>query len=607
MTEESQKFHLDAPGTKHTVLDDEKLQTVVELEDRIKNETYLDEKSLDSKEISADAKTSDPPEGFDPLKSISFSFLEAPAYEFPRRVLLSVDRDDDISGLFDNLDDDKDADQSAEESLTDEEYKYEEQKRPRQSIVSYTLKYDFDRRYDDSLDEHRFKEALTYEMKVPSLGMEMWEEEEEEKEEQVEESVISEESESSLPRSVHVERYHLIAKQLNRSKVINLVLERKLALYFRRRKMPYVFVPEDLPDLAIKRYKRVLDNLDYVCTNATRQRENIINEFSRLRQTKKEKSAHLHKMFSDLQAREKEIGRGLINTKTGKEMPDGSSFSILYPHPKSIFRRYVDHQLSRQKKDMEEKYKLVVKWIRLTKMVNEKENAIKAVDKVDEGHYLHHFVKLKAENRLRADKIEEQEVELMKYRKKSEETIQILAHIREKIGAFQSDIQDAIEEDSFLERNKEVIRGSLNDTKHERDRYRQLRTKLEEESGLLSHPHLVTDMKESQKEFEELKKKLKYLREGYRLSMNQTKNIRKRLKDREEIIAARESRLMSKKKTKFALSTSSFYRKPGTFQPTLPQNAMKDVLTDFKINITKIQYPADSSVKVLKSKGSRIN
>ncbi|CAH1286532.1 unnamed protein product [Diabrotica balteata] len=591
MTEESQKIYLEATGTKHPVLDDEKLQRVVELEGRIKNETHVDEKSLDSKEISGDAKTSEPPDGFDPLKSISFSFMEAPAYDFPRRVLLSVDRDDDISGLFDNLDDDKDADQSAEESLTEEEYRYEEQKRPRQSIVSYTLKYDFDRRYEDSLDEHRFKEALTYEMKIPSLGMEMWEEEEEEKEEEVEESVISEESESSLPRSVHVERYHLIAKQLNRSKVVNLVLERKLALYFRRRKMPYVFVPEDLPDLAIKRYKRVLDNLDYVCTNATRQRENIINELSRLRQTKKEKSVHLHQMFSELQAREKEIGHGLINTKTGKEMPDG----------------YVDHQLSRQKKDMEEKYKLVVKWIRLTKMVSEKENAIKAVDKVDEGHYLSHFVKLKAENRLRADKIEEQEVELMKYRKKSEETIQILAHIREKIGAFRSDIQDAIEENSFLERNKEVIRGSLNDTKHERDRYRQLRTKLEEESGLLPHPHLVADMKESQQEFEELKKELKYLREGYRLSMNQTKNIRQKLKDREEIIAARESRLMSKKKTKFPLSTSSFYRKPGFFQPTLPQNAMKDVLTDFKINITKIQYPADSSVKVLKSKGSRIN
>ncbi|XP_050518686.1 coiled-coil domain-containing protein 96-like isoform X2 [Diabrotica virgifera virgifera] len=523
--------------------------------------------------------------GFDPTKSISLTFMDPPAYEFVKRGLLE-EKDDDISGLFDNLDD-QDAEQE-EESLTEEEYHYEEKKRPRTSILSYTLKYDFDRRYDDSLDEHRFKEALTMEMKIPSLGMEMWEEEEEEEEEKekvVEESLISEESESSLPRSVHVERYHLIAKQLNQSKVINLVLERKLALYFRRKKMPYVFIPEDLPDLAIKRYKRVLDNLDYLSTNATRQRENIINELSRLKHTKREKTIHLDQMFSDLQAREKEVAHGLINTKNGTEMTD----------------EYVEHQLHRQQKNMEEKYKLMVKWIRLTKMVNEKEQAIKAVDKVDEGHYLTNFDKLKSENRLRADKIEEQERELMKYRKKSEETVQILAHIREKISALRSDIQDAIEEDAFLQRNRDVARSSLNDTKIERDRYKRLTKNLEEESGLLSHPHLVQDMKESEKEFEEKKRLLKDLRDGYRLSMKQTKNIRKLLEKREELLAARGSRLITKSsKRKFALHNASFYRQPGFFKPTLPSTILRDVLTDFQINVTKIEYPADSSVKSTK-------
>lgn len=71
-----------------------------------------------------------------------------------------------------------------------------------------------------------------------------------------------------------------------------------------------------------QKYDKKLDSLAELKELDTRERNSITSELDDMRSQRDDQLALLNIHFTTMQNREKEIGTGLINTKTGKEIPE---------------------------------------------------------------------------------------------------------------------------------------------------------------------------------------------------------------------------------------------------------------------------------------------
>lgn len=71
--------------------------------------------------------------------------------------------------------------------------------------------------------------------------------------------------------------------------------------------------------------------------------------------------------------------------------------------------------------------------IKLKNQLKKKENELKAKEEFGEGLHMIDFEQLKIENQTYNEKIEERNEELMKLKKKINNTVQILTHVKEKL------------------------------------------------------------------------------------------------------------------------------------------------------------------------------
>ena len=71
--------------------------------------------------------------------------------------------------------------------------------------------------------------------------------------------------------------------------------------------------------------------------------------------------------------------------------------------------------------------------IKLKNLLRKKENELKAKEEFGEGLHMIDFEQLKIENQTYNEKIEERSEELMKLKKKINNTVQILTHVKEKL------------------------------------------------------------------------------------------------------------------------------------------------------------------------------
>lgn len=318
-----------------------------------------------------------------------------------------------------------------------------------------------------------------YEASIESVE----EEEEELKEEVEEESSLSEESEP-IDRDEYIEHYKHLAIQFMPVKAKNLFLQRKMAEYFKRRKMDHVLRETDQIAENLAKYNKKLDLFYDLHESDSTKRNRITEQISTLRTKRTEQFEQVMRDFKAIQKREKEIGTGLIYTKTGRQIPE------------KFLERILWHQVNKT----EEITKMRLKFIRLRDAVAEKQQQIRDMDKIGEHHTLIDFEQLKMENQGHADKIEERDEELARLRVACSSAIECLAHIREKCVA---NGQSIAESKIFLSSVSEQLfaaREKVNKTKLQRDTLRAESRKLKQQSGLLTKPKLLRDMEDAVQE-----------------------------------------------------------------------------------------------------------
>jgi len=123
--------------------------------------------------------------------------------------------------------------------------------------------------------------------------------------------------------------------------------------------------------------------------------------------------------FDSLLQREREIGLGLISTKTGKELSD----------------RVVEQLLLRQTKKLKEVNKVRLAFIKLRDYVAVKEAQLQSLETFGENLHLTHYEQLQMDNWNYAEKIEDKDEELRQLRKKATSVVHMIAHTKEKSSA----------------------------------------------------------------------------------------------------------------------------------------------------------------------------
>eukprot|EP00854_Cymbomonas_tetramitiformis_P006841 gene6841-8171_t len=182
-----------------------------------------------------------------------------------------------------------------------------------------------------------------------------------------------------------------------------------------------------------------------------------------------------------------EVARSSENSRTGKPIPE----------------RVIQEKMQQELKKEAEVERVRLKNIQLRNQMKKLEAHLKAKEELAEGLHLIDFEQLKIENQSLNEKIEERNEELLKLRKKTTTTVQVLTHLKEKLQFVQKEnevLQQALE---ALEVELADKRDSLQKQKHDRDTLRTDNTRIKAQSGIVTHPQLLDDI-EVQKEKREV-------------------------------------------------------------------------------------------------------
>ncbi|XP_050560955.1 coiled-coil domain-containing protein 96 [Spodoptera frugiperda] len=291
----------------------------------------------------------------------------------------------------------------------------------------------------------------------------------------------------SAHRELTLERQH--------QQVLNNILHRRLAEYYKKRKCEHVLKPlEGAMDMEEK-YQQKLLSYQELKEKAEREIADIKKKVTEVEETYGGRLEHAEKKFDELQHLERSTGSGLIYSRKGKP----------------IANKTVERFLTLQRRKSEQSSALCLRYIRARNAVAELEAIVKNLETLGPGLYVYQYEQLNIDNQNYNTKIEEREDELIKNRTKCTEHNQILAHIREKmhhtdevIDFAECDLGDA--EMEFYRAREDL--GMI------KSRRNKLRWSLEEErlkAGLLTRKDLLRDFQASLDEVVHLGQRKKQL------------------------------------------------------------------------------------------------
>jgi hypothetical protein len=156
--------------------------------------------------------------------------------------------------------------------------------------------------------------------------------------------------------------------------------------------------------------------------------------------------ANLKVLFDSLIQKERKIGTGLINSKTGKVIPN----------------RVVEELLLRQTRKLNELNETRLAFIKLRDCVAAKKAHLQSLEMFGENLCLIDYKKLQMENRSYAVAIEEGDKELQHLRNKVTSKKQMLTQMKEKSYATDEKIHELCELLKYME--SEVSNVSLSNT-----------------------------------------------------------------------------------------------------------------------------------------------
>lgn len=292
----------------------------------------------------------------------------------------------------------------------------------------------------------------------------------------------------------------------------NTILQTVIAKYYRRKKMEYC-LRESGDTMVFKiKYFEKLDEYRHIRHIGKNERTKLEEQIDNLQKVKDRKQKYLEDILNELYGYVAEVGHGLIFSKSGRTLTE----------------KYCINFLSRIKNLGTSLAALRTNYITLKDRVAQRESDLSGMDIIGDSKYsLMYYEKLSTENRLRSDKVEEKEADLVKIRKVLQDNVQIVSHMREKAISMYHDITEL----SLIKEDMSCIiddsRRWLNKIKCERDNLRSMLVEMKNESGFLAHPELLRDLQDSKEEHERLKKEFEDLKMECNTIIRQLRNARK--------------------------------------------------------------------------------
>ncbi|XP_045772312.1 uncharacterized protein LOC123872180 [Maniola jurtina] len=301
--------------------------------------------------------------------------------------------------------------------------------------------------------------------------------------------------------TINREEYLLAYKDLifdrNHVQIKNNLLHRRLAEYYKKRKLEHVLKPlENVPHLEEK-YQQKLFSFQELKEKEEHEMADIKAKLNTVEAEYAGKLEQAEKNFDELQHYERTTGSGLIYSKKGKPIAD----------------KTVERFLTLQRSKSEQTSALRLRYIRARNAVNELESIVRKLEVIAPGLNVAQYEQLDIDKQNYLSKIEEREDELIKNRTNCTEHNQMLAHIREKMHHTDEVIDFA--ECDLGDAEIELLRAreELGNVKGRRDK---LRWSLEAErvkAGLLTRKDLLRDFQDASDEVVMLREKKKLLEE----------------------------------------------------------------------------------------------
>ncbi|KAJ8728072.1 hypothetical protein PYW08_016457 [Mythimna loreyi] len=284
-----------------------------------------------------------------------------------------------------------------------------------------------------------------------------------------------------IDRDEYLQAHRDLTQERNHQQLLNNILHRRLAEYYKKRKCEHVLKPlEGAVDMEEK-YQQKLYAYEELKKKAESEIADIKKKVSEVEEKYAGRLEHANSKFDGLQHLERTTGSGLIYSRKGKPIAD----------------KTVERFLTLQRRKSEQSSALCLRYIRARNAVAELEAIVKKLETLGPGLYVWQYEQLNIDNQNFNTKIEEREDELIKNRAKCTEHNQILAHIREKmhhtdevIDFAECDLGDA--EIEFYRAREDLgqVKGHRN----------KLRWSVEDErmkAGLLTRKDLLRDFQSS--------------------------------------------------------------------------------------------------------------
>ncbi|KAL0841151.1 hypothetical protein ABMA28_014897 [Loxostege sticticalis] len=317
----------------------------------------------------------------------------------------------------------------------------------------------------------------------------------------------------TVDRDEYLQAHRELTFDLRHHQIKNNILHRRLAEYYKKRKLEHVLKAlENAADLEEK-YQQKLFTYEELKEKEEREVADIKTKVNAVEAQYAERLENAENKFDGLQTLERTTGTGLIYSKKGKPIAD----------------KTVERFLLLQRRKCEQASALCLRYIRVRNAVSELEAIVRKLEMLGPGLYVAHYEQLQIDNQNYMTKIEEREDELIKNRTKCTEHNQMLAHIREKmhhtdevIDFAECDLGDA--EMEFLRAREEL--GAV---KSRRDK---LRWSLEGErlkAGLLTRKDLLRDFQDATDEVVCLREKKKQLETQIEKTTRELREARRRM------------------------------------------------------------------------------
>ncbi|XP_026317694.1 coiled-coil domain-containing protein 96-like isoform X2 [Hyposmocoma kahamanoa] len=316
---------------------------------------------------------------------------------------------------------------------------------------------------------------------------------------------------AAIDRDEYLAAYRDLVFDRMQVQMKNNILHKRLAEYYKKRKLEHVLKPYEGQDDLEEKYHQKLFSYEDLKEKEHREVAEIKAKVNAVQGQYMEQLQKADKKFHDLQTHERNTGTGLIYSKKGKPISDKTVARFLHV----------------QRRKTEQASSMHLKYLRVRNAVAELESIVKKLERIAPGLYVAHYEQLRVDHINYSNKLEERDDELIKNRMKCTEHNQILAHIREKMHHTDEiiDITECDLGDAEIEYQR--AREDLSTVKSRRDK---LRWSLEAErmkAGLLTRKDLLRDFQDAVDQLAKLKEKKKSLELSISKTCMELRNARK--------------------------------------------------------------------------------